>query len=125
MDLLKIEGKTYLYTSYVPGFNQTWNAGTGRSSADGVWRGSILGFYTDLEFSIAFQNKEELSQFIKDTKKGRIMLDFYDPELMMNIKDYFYIGNYKVDIKGFYDGGSQQFYDKVDIKMTPIAPNKR
>ena len=79
MDLFKINGKTYLATQYKVGKDQIWKDGSGRDANDGIWYGSVLGFYTNINMTLVFKTKEELRNFIRDTKTSNISLTFYDP----------------------------------------------
>ncbi|WP_300733617.1 hypothetical protein [Pseudomonas sp.] len=123
MHLFKIEGKEYLATEYKVGKDQIWKEGSGRDSDNGKWYGSILGFYTNLNITLVFKDRQEVRQFVKDTRKSAINVSYYDPETMTNISRVYYIGNYQISYKGFYDDGSDQYFDTTTIDLVVHNPD--
>lgn len=117
MDLIKINGNGYLVTIYKPGYAQIWKPGTGRDSNDGKWYGSILGYYTNIKATVYFENENEVQQFIKDTRKSNIVVEFYDPEIKGINTRNFYISNFEINVRGFYDEGADVYFDTTDIEL--------
>ena len=122
MELVKIQGKPYLVTVYKPKYAQIWKDGSGRDTNDGNWYGSILGYYTNLGMTVYFKDDTQVQQFIQDTRTPKITVEFYDPEIKGISTKEFYIGNYEIEVKGFYDDGADVYFDTTDIEL--VVHNK-
>lgn len=122
MELIKIQGKPYLVTVYKPKYDQIWKEGSGRDTNDGNWYGTILGYYTNLDVTVYFENDTQVQQFIQDTRRPDITVEFYNPAIKGISSKIFYIGNYEIDVKGFYDEGADVYFDTTDINL--VVHNK-
>lgn len=124
MNLIEINDKPYMtITLYELNKDQLWKEGSGRNPNDGVWYGTLLGNFTNLAVEVFPLNGNQLAQLESDLLSGNIKVKFYDTRTKSTRTKYFYRANYKINIKGFYDEGTQIFYDKVKISFVSRNPD--
>ena len=116
MEICLINNKAYPLTKYALDKDQIWKAGSGRSEIDLKWRGVVYNF-TNLDLEVFVLDKQSLKDLETDLLSGDINVKFYDTRTDTVREAQFYRANYKVDIKGFYDEGTQTFYDKIPISF--------
>ena len=121
--LFEINDRDYLAVSYKLGKAQIWKTGTGRDEDNMKWYGSLGGNFTNPKMTLVFQTPEELSYFEQSIYSGSIAVKFYDTRTMDMRQAIFYRANYEVSIEGFYDEGSEQYFDTVDIEFIAHDPD--
>lgn len=122
MELCLINGKAYFLTAYGLEKAQLWKEGSGRNPNDGEWYGSLLGNFTNLELEVFIVDQEQMQALETDLLSGDILVQFYDTRTDSERTANFYRANYKIKIDGFYDEGTQLFYDKVKLNFVGKSP---
>lgn len=118
--LFKMNGKQYNnIISYRLGKEQLWAEGSGRSYGDGSWSGVILGNFTKPMVQLYFESPQELADFEQELLSGNINVEFYDTRTKTIRQRVFYRNNYQVDLLGYYDEGTQQFFDVIEVNFIP------
>lgn len=118
--MLTINGKTYdKIVEYKLEKNQLWAEGSGRSYGDGSWNGTVLGNFTKPMVSLYFETPQELADFENVLVSGAIQVSYYDTRTRTKRRETFYRNNYIVKIDGYYDSGTEQYYDVVEVNFTP------
>lgn len=119
--VIKINGKAYEQVAkHDIEYNQTWAEGAERDFG-GTWNGTVLGNFDTVKTAILPKNKLELSNLIKDLRKGFIQVEYYDHELMGMKTKTFYRANFPV--KTFYISELETFVDVIDITFIPERKN--
>lgn len=118
--ILFINNKPYFaIVEYTLKKDQIWKEGSGRSPVDLKWYGVVYNF-TNLKVALQILNKQQMKELETDLRSGNITVKFYDSRTDSIRTKQFYRANYEVDLLGYYDKGTQVYYDVVPIEFVAI-----
>lgn len=95
-------------------YNKLWGEDAGRTYDTGEFFGTLIGNFPKLSVEFAPRTAQELSNLIRECKKGNVTVQWYNPELMNRVTSEFQTNNFKVSLKNALSGD----YDRIPITFT-------